>query len=687
MTSTGQIRNVVLVGHHGSGKTSLAEAMLYRAGATSRLGRVEHGTTMLDGDPEERARKQTLSLSVASFDWGDHRINLIDTPGDADFVGDAVMALEVADVAVFVIDGVAGVQAQERLLWRRAEQRGLPRLIFINKLDRDRASFDRTLEETRAAFGSHADPVDLPIGEESAFHGITDLITDRSFTYDSGTPVIEPTPVELQARERAEHEHLVEEIVELDDDLLERYLDDGTEPSPEEVDRLLHEAVDAQAVFPVLCGSATAPIGADYLGDFICRVGPAPGDAGPITVTAGASTVAIAPDPDGEPLAFVFKTVFDDFLGQLSFVKVLSGRIRAGDTLVNSRTRATVRINHLAILAGRDHQWVSEVVAGEIAAVAKLGDTLTGDTLAPQGLPVAVVPPQLPGPSYGVAISAAKRSDEGKLIDHARRLTVEDPTLRLHHDDDTGQTVLRGHGETHLQVALSRLARHGVEVAIDEVRVAYRETLAGPVEVEGRHKKQTGGHGQFGVARVRFEPLPTGSGFEFGSEVRGGAIPTGLIPAVGVGIEESMARGGRYGFPLVDIRAICVDGKQHSVDSSEVAFKMAGALALRQAIDEVGVEVLEPVSEIRVSLPSEVQGAVLGDLNARRARVTGTNSGGADGITIIDALVPTAEITRYAIDLRSMTGGMGSFEVEHHGHQVMADELVRRLPAGRAADD
>lgn len=677
MSSVNRFRNVVLVGHQGSGKTSLAEALLYRAGAASRLGRVDQGNTQLDHDPESRARKQTLSLAVTSFDWDDHRINLIDTPGYVDFLGDALMGLQVADLAVFVIDGVAGVQSQERMLWRRAEELSLPRLIFINKLDRARSSFDRTLQEVREVFGSHTDPVELPVGEQSSFHGITDLITEQSFVYDSGRGEPGPVPEELEDRERTEHEHLIEEVIELDDTMLERYLE-GTEPSPEELDRLLHEAVDAGTVFPVLLGSATAPIGADYLGDFICRVGPAPGDAGPTAVTAGDSTIGITPDPDGEPLAFVFKTISDDFLGQLSLIKVLSGRIRTGDTLVNTRSRETERVYQLATLAGPDHSWVDQAVAGDIVAVPKLGNTSTGDTLAPAGMPVAVVPLRAPGPTYGVAITAAKRSDEGKLIDHVRRLTTEDPTLRLHIDTLTGQSVLSGSGELHLQVALSRLARHGIEVTVDDVAVPYRETLAGSTEVEGRHKKQTGGHGQYGVARIRFEPLPIGTGFEFESEVRGGAIPAGLIPAVEAGIEESMARGGRHGYPLVDIRAVCVDGKHHSVDSSELAFKMAGAVALRQAIDEVGVNVLEPISEIEVTVPSDRQGNVLGDLNARRAKVLGTGTDG--GNTIIHAHVPTSEITRYAIDLRSMTGGLGSFEVEHHGYQVLDADLLERMP-------
>ena len=673
MTPNSRLRNVVLVGHQSTGKTSLAEALLYRAGAVSRLGRVDQGNTQLDHDPESRARQQTLSLSMTSCDWGDHRINLIDTPGYTDFLGDALMGLQVADLAVFVIDGVAGVQAQERLLWRWADELGLPRFIFINKLDRARSSFDRTLQQVREVFGSHTDPVELPIGEQSTFHGITDLIAERSFLYDGGQAEDGPVPEDLEDRERTEHEHLIEEVVEFDDGMLERYLE-GTDPSPGEIDRLLHDAVDAGRVFPVLCGSATAPIGADYLADFICRVGPS---ARPTTVTAGGSTIDIAPDPDGEPLAFVFKTVFDDFLGQLSLVKVLSGRIKPGDTLVNTAKRTTERIYQLTALAGPNHSWVEEAVAGDIVAIPKLGHTQTGDTLAPDGMPVAVLPVRRPNPTYGFAIAPTKPSDESKLIDQIRRLTTEDPTLRLYNDSRTGQTVLSGSGEMHLQVALSRLARHGIEVIVDDVAVPYRETLAGPIEAEGRHKKQTGGHGQFGVARIRFEPLPIGSGFEFESEVRGGSIPTGLIPAVQAGIEESMVRGGRYGYPLVDIRAVCVDGKHHPVDSSELAFKMAGAAALRQAMDLVGVNVLEPVSEIHVAVPSDQQGHVLGDLNARRARVLSTE---ADrGITTIHAHVPTSELTRYAIDLRSMTGGLGNFEVEHHGYQQLDDALVERL--------
>lgn len=683
MVATERIRNVVLVGHNGSGKTSLAEVLLYRAGVIGRPGSVDQGTTVMDHDPEEQERHQSLGLSVASFDWKDHRINLIDTPGYADFVGDALMGMAVADLAVFVIDGVAGVQSQDLALWRHADELGLPRLVFVNKLDRERSSFDRVLADVRAAFGAHTDPVELPIGEESNFHGIADLLTDHAFFYDSGQAEEAPMPAELVETEHAEHEHLVEEVVEFDDESLERYLE-GTEPTPEQLERLLHDAVDAAKVFPVLCGSATTPIGADLLADFICRVGPAPGELGPTIVRAGDRTVEVAPDPAGPPLAFVFKTTIDEFLGQISIFKVLSGTIRADQVLVSSGSRTKERLHQLITLTGRSQMAVGELHPGDIAAVTKLTDTRTGDTLAPEGTPVEHVPPALPTPVYGVSIAAATRSDEDRLATVLRRLVTEDPTLAVRHDDTTAQTVLSGAGETHVRVALSRIARAGVVVETDDVRVAYLETLAGPAEVEGKYKKQTGGHGQFGVAEVRFEPLPRGDGFRFDSEVTGGAIPKNLVPAVGAGIEEAMARGGKFGFPVVDVRAVCTGGKYHSVDSSEMSFKMAGSLALREAVAQAGVQVLEPVSAISIRVPSRFHGDVLGDLNARRAQVLGTETG--DDQTTIRALVPTSEIVRYAIDLRSLSGGHGSFEAEHHGYQVLPQHLVDKLERADATD-
>ncbi len=683
MVTTDKIRNVVLVGHNGNGKTSLAEVLLYRAGVVSRPGEISRGNTVMDYDPEEQARGQSLSLSVASFDWDGYKVNLIDTPGYADYRGEALMGLAAADLAVFVIDGVSGVQSQDIVLWRHAEALGMPRMIFVNKLDREHSSFDRALADVRSAFGSHADPVELPIGEESSFHGVADLLTDHAFVYDSGRAESAPIPEALSELERVEHEHLVEDVIELDDSALERYLE-GTEPSTDELERLLHQAVDDARVFPVLCGSATTPIGADKLAEFICRVGPAPGDRGPATVRAGDRDVDIAPDPTGPPLAFVFKTTIDEFLGQISLFRVLSGKIRADDVLVSSGSRTKERLHQLLSMSGASHTFVQDVVAGDIAAVTKLSATRTGDTLAPEGTPVEYVAPALPRSVYGVAVAASTQSEEDRLATALRRIVTEDPTLSVHHDQTTHQTVLRGGGETHVRVALSRVARAGIEVDVDEVRIAYLETLAAPVEAEGKYKKQTGGHGQFGVATIRFEPLPRGSGFEFGSEVTGGAIPKNLIPAVGAGVEEAMARGGRFGFPVVDLRAVCLHGKYHAVDSSEMSFKMAGSLALREAIAKVGSHVLEPISEIRVHVPGRYHGDVLGDLNSRRAQVLGTAT--EDDELVIDALVPTSEIARYAIDLRSLSGGSGSFEVEHHGYQELPQHLAEQLVKARDDD-
>lgn len=679
MRSPAQIRNVVLVGHNGSGKTSLAEALLFRAGVITRPGTIEKGSTALDHDPEEHERQQSVSLSLASFDWNDHRINLVDTPGYADFRGEALLGMAAADLAVFVIDGVAGVQSQDVVLWHHAAELRLPRIIFVNKLDRERSSFDRTLAQMREVFGSHADPTELPIGAESSFHGVTDVLTHHAFVYDSGHAEPVDVPADLADVERAEHEHLVEDVIELDDDLLEQYLS-GEEPSPEQLEHLLHDAVDRALAFPVLCGSATAPIGTDQLADFICRVGPAPGDRGPSIVEAAGATVDVAPDPDGRPLAFVFKTTIDDFLGQISMLKVLSGTIRVDDTLVNTRSGTKERLHHLASLVGGAQTHVDSVTAGDIVAVTKLADTRTGDTLAPDGTPVMVPVPELPRPVFGVAIAAAAQSDEDRLATTLHRLVIEDPTLAVRHDGTTGQTVLSGGGETHVRVALSRIERAGVELVVDDVRVAYRSRLAAPVEVEGKYKKQSGGHGQFGVATVRFELLPPGSGFQFDSEVTGGVIPKNLVPAVGAGVEETMARGGNDGFPIVDLRAVCTGGKHHPVDSSEMSFKMAGSLALREAIAQVGIEVLEPVSEINVRVPASLQGDVLGDLNARRAQVLGTVTDEV-GVATVQALVPTAEIVRYAIDLRSLSGGSGSFDVEHHGYQPLPANLVERVRA------
>ena len=679
--TTDRVRNVALVGHSGNGKTSLAEALLYRAGAIPRPGTVEGHDTVCDTEPEEHERAQSLALAVAPFDWEGHRINLIDTPGHADFTADANAALRAADLAVFVVDAVDGVQTQDELLWRVAGELGRPRMIFINKLDRDRAGFDRTLAQIKERFtATGIEPVELPIGEESGFHGVADLITEHVWLYDSGQgEERDELPADIADREHEEHDHLVEDVVEQDDALLERYLD-GDEPTLEELERVLHTGVDRAAIFPVLVGSATGPIGVDRLASFIVHVGPAPSEMPPVTVYGAGQLSEVACDPEGEPLAIVFKTLSDPYIGRVSVFKVLSGTIGLDDVLVNPSTGATVRMHSLVRLRGADHHAISRLVAGDIGAVTKLDGVATGDTLAPEHTPVTVAAIDFPDPVHGVAVTARHHNDEDKLTMALRKVVAEDPALTVEQNDETGQTVLRGMGDAHIKVTLDRLRRrHGVEVATDEVRVPYRETLNGPIETEGRHKKQTGGRGQFGVATVSFEPLERGGGFEFEDKIVGAAIPRGLVPAVEKGIVESMARGGRFGFPVVDIRATVTDGKHHTVDSDEMSFKMAGSLAFREAISGAGTTVLEPYSVVSVTAPDDLQGEILGDLSSRRGQVTGTEVGPGEREITVVASVPSSEIVAYAIELRSMTHGRGRFVADFDRYEPMPPHLVDTL--------
>ena len=679
---TDKIRNVVLVGHGGTGKTTLAEALLVQAGVLTRMGRVEDGTTVCDFDPEEQARGISVSLALAPFEWKGHKINLLDTPGYADFEPEALAGMRVADLAVFVVSAVEGVQVQHERLWREAASLGLPRMVFVNKLDRERASFERTLEQLRDRFGAGVAPLELPIGSEAGFRGVADLLTDRAHLYRDGVATIGEIPEDMEALEHQVHDNLVEGIVVADDALLERYLD-GDVPSFEELERTLAVGVDDATVFPVVCGSATARVAVDRLADFICEIGPSPLDRPAVTVQAGDTTAEVVPDPTGPALAYVFKTFADPYVGQLSLFKVLSGTVTPDIHLVNSRSGVDERLHGLFTLRGREHLDVPNVPAGDLAAVAKLSDTRTGDTLAPKGTPVRVPPPVLPEPVLAVAIEARTQADEDKLANALHRLLDEDPALVVERNEETHQLLLRGMGETHLQLAIGRLERKfGVAVDTAEVRVPYRETITATAEAQGKYKKQSGGHGQFGVADIRIEPLPRGAGFEFVDAVVGGAIPRQYLPAVEKGIEEAMAEGGVYGFPVVDVKVTCYDGKYHPVDSSEMSFKMAGRLAFREALTRAGPVVLEPISLLEVTVPTELQGDVMGDLNARRARVQGTELAGEGEQTIV-ALVPTSELRRYAIDLRSRTGGRGRFSVRHDHYEVLPAHLVEAVVAER----
>jgi len=664
---TEKIRNVALVGHGGAGKTTLAEALLFVAGAISRMGRVEDGNTVCDFDPEEQKRRISVSLALAPFEWEGCKINLLDAPGYADFVGDVVAALHAADLAVFVVSAVEGVEVQTEVAWRMAESMGLARAVFVNKLDRERASFSRTLEQLKAKFGAGIAPLELPIGEEADFRGVVDLLTDEANTYGdaTGRAATGPVPDDMAVEEHAVHDALVEGIVVADDDLMERYLAD--EPiDVHELERALAKGIADASVFPVLCGSATRLIGIDRLAHFIAEEGPAP-DVG-----------------DGPPVAFVFKTIVDPYIGRVNLFKVLQGTVKTDISLVNGRTLAEERLHQITSMRGKEQTPVSEVPAGDIAAVAKLHDTSTGDILGTRGADVHVEPLVTPEPVLPVAIKAKSKGDEDKLANALHRLQDEDPAIRVERNPETHQTIVWGMGETHVGIALEKLERKfGAAVDTEDVRVAYRETITGTAEAEGRYKKQTGGHGQFGVASLRVEPLERGAGFEFVDAIVGGVIPRQFIPAVEKGVQEAMEQGGVYGFPVVDVRVTCFDGKHHPVDSSEMSFKMAGSLAFKEAIAKASPIVLEPISELVVTAPEANQGDIMGDLNAKRGRIQGSSSVGNGEVEIV-ALVPTSEVLRYAIDLRSITGGRGRFTIRHSHYDPLPPHLVDKVAVARA---
>ncbi|MEZ5176463.1 MAG: elongation factor G [Acidimicrobiia bacterium] len=675
-----RIRNVALVGHTGSGKTTLAEALLYRAGAVTRLGRVEDRNTVTDYDPEEHDRGISLTLALAPFVWRDHKINLIDTPGYADFAGDVHAALRVADLAVFVVSAVDGIEVQTAYAWKVAHQLKTPRMIFINKLDKERASFDRTLAQLRERFGAGIAPIELPIGIEDSFRGVADLFRNKAHVYDSGQAQAADIPEGLVARASEVHDNLVEGIVVADDDMLEQYLE-GTVPSVQELEDTMAKGVADATVFPVVCGSAVGPIAVDRLADFIVELGPSPLDRPPAVVVAGGEQVEVPKNPNGDPLAFVFKTFADPYVGQISVFKVLSGTLKPETQLTNSRSGQDERLAKIATMFGKETTLVDAAPAGDIVAAAKLQDTQTGDTLAPKHKPVIVPPVDRPAPVLATALVPQTQSDDDKMASALHRILEEDSSLRLERNDETKQTLLYGMGEMHLSIALEKLDRKfGVKVDQEPVRVPYRETITRPADAEGKHKKQSGGHGQFGVCHLILRPLPRGEGFVFVDQVKGGAIPRSYIPAVEKGVVETMAQGGNHGYPVVDVEVTVDDGKAHTVDSSEMSFKLAARAGFKEAFDKGMPVLLEPISRVSITVPSEYQGDVMGDIAARRGSVQGSTAA-SDGTQTITAMIPTSEIVRYAIDLRSLTHGWGSFNAEHDHYQEMPAHLVDRALA------
>jgi elongation factor G len=675
------IRNVALVGHGGSGKTSLAEALLFVAGQTTRLGRTEDGNTVTDHEPEEIERELSLGLATASFPWGQQRITLIDTPGYADFIGDARSALRAADMAVFVVSGVDGVEVQTEALWQFAGEEGIPRIIFVNKLDRERASFQRTLDQLRETFGKGVAPVQVPIGSESSLSGLVRVVSNTAVEYTSGNPKGKPgTAPESMADVMAKmHTALVESVVETSDDLLEAYFE-GVEPDRATIVKVTHAGILSGEIQPVLCGSATQLIGIDALADFIAEFGPNPLERASVPLVGGGTL-----PKDSGPVAYVFKTTSDPYVGRISLLRVYSGEVKADDVLESS-SREKVRVHNLFTMQGKEHNDAADLIAGDIAAVAKIEDLRPGDTLHAPGSSVAIAPVTMPRPVMSVVVSPHSSQDEEKLSTALARITEEDPTLEVERRAETKETVLAGLGDTHLDVTVARLARKfGVEVETSIPTVAYRETIAATAEAEGKHKKQSGGRGQYGVAFVRFEPLPRGSGYEFVDAIKGGSIPRQYIPAVDKGVHEGLERGILAGFPVTDVRATVYDGKYHSVDSDELSFRMAGIMAVRAAAPSLRATLLEPIVHARVSVPEDYMGDVIGDLNSKRGKVLGMDSDGR--FRIVTAEVPLAEMQRYAIDLRSITGGRGSFEMEFDHYEEVPRQEAQKIIASAQQEE
>ena len=674
---TENIRNIVLVGHGGSGKTSLAEALLFRSGATTRLGKITDGNTVCDFDEEEIRKGISISTALAPVEWEGHKINILDAPGYADFIGEMRAAMRVADLAVFVVSAVEGLEVQTQAAWNYAEQLQLPRMFFINKADRENSSFRRTLDQLRDAFGKAVAPVSLPLGREHDFKGVISVMDETAYEYDFSTGRAKevPIPEERMARVHEVHNDLLDSVAESDDDLLERYLEGG-EITRDEVIKALHEGIDDATMFPVVVGSATHLIGVDRLADVIVNAGPSPLDRPPVE---GEDGTARESKTDAPLSALVFKTMTDPYVGHVSFFRVYSGKLKGDTSIHNSTKKLDERIGHVFTMRGKTQEQLSEVVAGDIGAVAKLVHTTTGDTISDKHDPVVYAPLEAPEPLLPKAIVPKTKGDEDKLMIGLQKIIEEDPALKLERNDETHQTILWGMGDAHLDAALQKLKRKfSVEVADAPFKVAYRSTLRSKAEALGRHVKQSGGHGQYGICNLRVEPLPRGEGFQFVDKIFGGSVPNQFIPSVEKGVRSAMEQGVGTGFPMIDLKVELYDGKYHSVDSSDMAFQLAAQQGMKDAVEKAGVTLLEPIWALEVMVPEEFTGDIMGDLQKRRGIPEGIDTVGG-GRQIVKAKVPFAEITHYAIDLRSMTGGKGTFSWSFSHYQEVPHDVAQRV--------
>ncbi|MGQ0733443.1 MAG: elongation factor G [Acidobacteriota bacterium] len=680
------IRNVAVVGHGGCGKTQLVSALLFASGMVNRLGQVDEGNTVTDYDDEEIARKHTLAASLAYAEWNKTKINLIDTPGFHNFFSDARAAMHVADGAVLVVDAVAGVEVQTEKAWETAQALALPRLIALNRLDRDRASLERTLESLRQACGRAIVPIQLPIGEEKQFRGIVDLVSGKAYTFatdGSGKTTEGDAPADMADAIAAAREALIEMVAEADEPLMERFFDAGS-LTQDELVAGLKSGTQSAKIFPLVCVSGALNLGSQHLLDAVAAYLPSPAERPFKAIDSAGTEVVRTADEKAPYAAFVWKTVADQFAGRITMFRVYQGSLKSDSTVQNATQGSPERLGHLLNLQGKTQATVPEIKAGDLGAVAKLKDTRTNDTLADKGAGVKFPPLEFPEAVLSYAIEPKSRGDEDKISTSMHRLEEEDPTIRYSRDPQTHELLLAGQGQLHIEVTVAKLKRRfGVEVILKPPRIPYRETITARTEAHGRHKKQTGGHGQFGDCRIRMEPLPRGSDFEFVDEIFGGSIPRQFIPAVEKGIQESRHRGYLAGYPVVDFRVVLVDGQYHDVDSNELSFKTAGWLAFKDGMSKARPTLLEPIMNVEVYAPSDYAGDLMGDLNGRRGRIGGMEPRGQ--MTAIKAQVPMAEMLTYEQHLTSVTGGRGSYHMEFsHYDEVPAHQQQKIIAAFKA---
>ena len=677
------VRNVAVVGHGHAGKTSLISAMLYTAGATQRQGRVDDGTATTDYDEEEIARKMSISASLAYAEWGNTKINFLDTPGFNMFVHEAKLVLPVVDAAVVVVDGVAGVEVVTERVWNDCEEYKTPRVIVASRMDRERADAERVLESLSNAFGRSVIPLELPIGKEKNLSGVVDLVRMKAYTYElggNGKGKEGEIPANMKEAAQAAHEKLVEMIAEGDDALMEEFFDKGTIPE-EHLVPAVHNAIREDKIFPVLFASGLGNVSADRLMDFIVEFTPAATEHDAVRGEATSSNgePPVRKESDTEPVSlYVFKTVSDPFAGRISYFKVFSGVLKNDATLQNFSRSSAEKLAHISIMQGKTAVPVNELHAGDIGAVAKLKDTLTGDTLGDKSAPIQYPHVKLPEPAITFAIEPKSRADEDKLGPGIHKLMEEDAMLRNFRDPQTKEFLIAGTGQQHIEVVVAKLKkRYHTEVILKAPKVPYRETIRAKADVQGRHKKQTGGHGQYGDCKIKMEPMPRGGQFEFVNDIFGGAIPKNYIPAVEKGIRDAAARGYLAGFPVVDFRVVLYDGSYHDVDSNDMSFQMAGRIAFRKAMEQARPTLLEPIMVVEITVPDEFAGSIMGDLNSRRGRIQGMDNKG--GNTVVRAEAPMSEMLTYGVDLTAMTQGRGSFNMEMHHYDVVPSQLQEKI--------